>query len=606
MLKFIPCWEFPLLARELTESSGRSRTYVIRTCYAALVVLAGVIFWGVLSHDSSTGWINRLDIGPLVGHWTYYVQMVALDWLWPIIACSALTIEKERNTLSTLLLTRLSPPAIILEKFLSRLWLATSLLLTCLPLLAFCFSQGNASLVYFVKFPGLLLLAAIEATAISMMCSAYSRSTAGALIGTYICFSLAKILTGVLGLAIVVQRLGITFTGNRLMYAVLSSLHLVPPSRYRLYGSGLIPLHDMNVRFVSDFSNPVFWTITVPVYLGFYLPPMLIALLALCLASRFLRRRSQPARQGTSIKEFVDRVGAWARRINDNPITRGRVVFKEGRRLPDDDPVAWRESTTRALGQPRYLIGNLLVLEVPIIWFLLIASSRLSGSQLHEIVANMQTFLWTGMLLMVCVVVTGVIIQERQSQTLELLLTTPLSRRAIVFQKRAGIERMLWIMQAPLWTCLAFRAFFGSPWQYLFNEAGMLLLYPRIVAWLAVDSSLRHKTRLAAIMDVLFSLTAWIAVGTMIGIAWCVCLIVAASDVFYPGSSPPSDPMWFVLVTPWQLSPATLLYLNLLPQEPNYATASLLPGIVNLMITLTALRWLRNRCLGHADRFLRK
>lgn len=603
-------FEFPLLARELTESSAKLRTYQIRVGFAVLVSLLGVVTWEVLRYYAVRGRFSNLSVGPLVGHWIFYGQAVALDWLWPIVACSALTSEKERDTLSTLLLTRLSPAAIILEKFLSRMWLATSLLLTCLPLLALCFLQSNSPLEYFCTFPAVLFVSAAEITAISLMCSAYARSTAGALIGTYVCYNIARVATAILGVTIFLFLFPPAGPFDHVGYTIFCSLHLNPPD-YRLYESVALPIYGIKlITFVTDVTNPAFWTVTLPISLGFYLPPVLVTLFSLWIAAFLLKRYRPAARQGTSLKAFVDRMGEVARRVNENPVTRGRVVFKEGRRLPDDDPVAWRETTTRALAQPRYLIGNLLVLEIPIIWFLLIASSRLSGMVMHATIAHMQTMLWIGMLLMVLVVVSGVIIQERQNQTLELLLTTPLSRREIVFQKRAGIERMLWIMQAPLWTCLAFRAAFGAPWPYLFNEAGMLVIYPRIVAWMAVDSSLRCKTRLAAIMDVLFGLTAWVMIGTLIGVVWCVFFWIFLIDLLFSGPDPAVGGL--VLLASFQLSPATLLYLNsqftdpLAANWPTFAMGLYVPGILNMAITLQALRWLKHRCLSHAEKYLRK
>ncbi len=569
-------WELPLFAKELTDSSGQRKTYLVRGGYAFALSLSALAAWWLMLPQGSASFTAGLKIGPAIGHWIYSFQAGALTWLWPIMACTALSVEKERNTLPLLLLTRLGPLTIVLEKFLSRLLVVACLLLTSLPLLAFCFGQGGIPYAFILTLTWLLLVQAIEVTAIAVMCSAYCRSTVGALIGTYLICILAKCSTALVGCVISIMlaaERGTSLSLHDFRNAMLESLGLIPS----IIHSSL----DSALRF--DGLPGSMWLRILSVMYAFRITSLLISVGCLWLARWSLIHRTFVDVQESSLKAFVDRVGRWAQRANQNVVTRGRVVISEGRRLPDDDPVAWRERTTRALGQPRYLIGNFLVLEMPITWFLVIAVSRLEGVELLQTIGNMQMYLWAGMSLMICFVVSGLIIQERQKQTLDMLLAMPLTSREIVIQKMAGIERMLWIVSAPLWTCMAFRAYHEGTVAYVLNEAGMLLLYPRIIAWWAMASGIRQTTRLRAIFDALAT-----AAGAMIA-----GLLIAVISIGFGG----------LLSLLSLLYPITLLSSNLTVAEFNprkyfnlavYVRSSLLWGILNLLI-YSAVLWLVRR-----------
>ena len=580
-------WALPLFTKELTELASKRQTFIVRAAYAAILSSFMLAIWFMMLPRHPGALVELLSIGPMIGNWIYFSQAFCVQWLWPLIVCGTLTVEKERNTLPLLLLTRLTPATIVLEKFFSNMLLATSFLFLSLPLLTLCLSIGGMSSGDMFVLGLVLITRAIELTAIALMCSAYCQTTGSALIATYVVAILTKMLTGCFRSYLLGSSMGITLFG-----LFFESLQLsLPGSRYSVLAASYINLLEI-------FQTQI-------------MPSLVIAVASLLGARHFLSSRSFVSTTETSLKSFVDRVGRLAHRLNQNSVTRGAVLIREGRREPDNDPVAWRETTTRALGQPRYLIGNFLTLEMPIIWFLSIVVARTSGYELFHTIGTMQQYLWMGMLMMISTVISGMIIQERRKQTWEILLVTPLTNRDIIQQKMDGIQRMLWILQAPLWTCLIFRAYHEGTVSYVLNEASMLLLYPRIVAWLALTESMKYTNRIYAILGTLLAIVVLITAGALLGGTLAIMTIpmLQASETPWRTLTP--------VVFPLQASPLTLLICNLMVPNlgqdgtlllegfPNAVRISVIPALWNFVLFYGVLRFVKHRCLRRAEKSLR-
>jgi ABC-type Na+ efflux pump permease subunit len=577
-------WGLPLLMKELVELSGKWQTYAQRVSYAAMVFLIALAAWSVNGPKNSNAIVAVLTIGPIVGSGIYYTQAVGIQWLWPIMASSTFAAEKERNTLPLLLLTKLSPTTIVLEKFCSRLLLVATFLCLSLPILAFCLGIGGISSSDLLTLCLSLVGQTLEITAISLMCSAYCRTTPGALIATYVVAVLIKATVGAIWL-----HVSTTFTYASFYEVMVGTLYLQPP-------------FNLSTWRLSGILGPGTGSLSEQL-----VPSLIVSGLCLLLSRRFLITRTFLSNTDTSLKSFVDRVGYWANRLNQNAITRGTILIREGRREPDFDPVTWRETTTRALGQPRYLIGNFLALEFPIIWFLIIVVVRLQGHELLETIATMQMYLWIGMSLMIANVVSGMINQERQKQTWETLLVTPLTNRDIVQQKMDGIQRMLWILQAPLWTCMVFRAYHEGTVSYVLNESSMLLLYPRLVAWIAMTCGVIYKNRIQAILMTIVTCFGWCLLGCIVAAA----LLLPASMIPDPPTIPSVayiSKLMILKLMIMQICPLALLLADLTPEDFGtipIGQESLLHGIWNFALYYVMLRLLRQHCLTVTDRRLR-
>ncbi|MDF1746676.1 MAG: ABC transporter permease subunit, partial [Gimesia sp.] len=170
----------PLLSKELTEMANRRRTYIIRTIYALLFL--GCI--GYISLDQVSGLQNNplaiLGRGRQIFESMIYLQFTAIYLFLPAITCSVITQEKEHNSLGLLLITRLSPSTIILEKYLGRLITMVTFLMLGLPILAFAYSLGGVSPAMFINGLWLLVLTMFQVAALGVLCSSFFRTTVSA------------------------------------------------------------------------------------------------------------------------------------------------------------------------------------------------------------------------------------------------------------------------------------------------------------------------------------------------------------------------------------------------------------------------------------------
>lgn len=567
----------PLLAKELVELSGRPRTYAIRVVYAGALLL---ISWLVLFASVGMGATSPLDIlgrGRVVVLSVGVIQNISLQLLLPAIACGVFTIEKERNTIGLLFLTRLGPWTILFEKLLSRLVLTFSLILVGYPILAFGYALGGITLdQLFAQFLT-LFVNSVAIICIAVMCSAYFRTTTGALLGSYFTLFMLRLGIAVSSMVLFRFRPG-TFTEEALLGFLVMG--------------GINPA--AGVAFTT--SNLLIATLLA-------IPWMIISVVCVLLARWFLVRRAFLAPKSV-LREIFKRLDGIFERANKNVLTRGIVLLRPTVRLPENNPVSWRETTTRSLGQARYLIRLLLLLEVPTLFIL--AASTLSGRDQVIIVYStlIQTCVWLAMMLTICVLSASLISGERSRQTLDVLMTTPLQGRDIVLEKLAGIERLIWIFEVPLWTCVVVRCLTDQNILFAICHATMLIIYPRQFAWYGMWFGLRAKNAVIAVVKSLLALLCQ-CVGPFIIMYGLMITVVMLS-----GFRGPEDAFLNVMLAIGYFSPLLMFGVSeASATTDNMGGAPLLVYPTVAVFISSAIHggflvWARRNCLLDADKNL--
>jgi ABC-type transport system involved in multi-copper enzyme maturation permease subunit len=141
-------WKLPLLAKELAEQAARERTYVIRFAYTSLLfVVTCVLFYGNLSSDGTTSVLGR---GRSMFNQLVTLQFGGIYLLLPAMVCSVISSEKEKDSLSLLMLTTLTPWQIVIQKLFGRLIPMFNFLFISFPLMAIAFSNGGVTVQSFV------------------------------------------------------------------------------------------------------------------------------------------------------------------------------------------------------------------------------------------------------------------------------------------------------------------------------------------------------------------------------------------------------------------------------------------------------------------------
>ncbi|MCB9951158.1 MAG: ABC transporter permease subunit [Planctomycetaceae bacterium] len=179
---FLP--DIPLLKKELAEQSSQFRnlchSWALRTAAIRRRPDAHLRQRGNVRSDVSLGAGREL-------FWNVvYLEALAIYLFLPAMTAGALAGEKERESLSLLLLTTLPPWSILVQKLLSRLIPILSLVVISFPLLAAAYSFGGVPRDELWQAGMLLVIWAVQLSAISLACSSYARTTVSALVMTYL------------------------------------------------------------------------------------------------------------------------------------------------------------------------------------------------------------------------------------------------------------------------------------------------------------------------------------------------------------------------------------------------------------------------------------
>ncbi len=591
MTALLRFFSFPLLAKELTEAAARRRTYVLRVVYGALL-------FAVFAANAPR-WLWRGSYDPLsvmgAGREMFesilWLQFIGIALFLPAMMCGRIAEEKERDSLVLLFLTDLRPWSIVLQKYLGGLVPMLSFLLLAMPLAAVAYAFGGVTTGMLAVGLCTLLLTCLQIGALALMCSAWCRTTVSALLSTYL-LSVALYVGPVAGYAL----------SGVLRYHTLGPntddamfFHLPP----LLYSQSLDP---------RWYSKP-----------GLDLIPRSLAIFAtiflfLLLARVFLVRRAFLPPSSFFLRLFRRLDGLMHRA---NCITGHRMLLREGRSLPDDDPIAWREMTRKALGKVHYLVRILTAIELPVIVVCALASLSMNEYRgQNEMLPIVAAITGTLAVLALSVQAANTIVAERVQQTLEVLLTTPLAAREIVLQKARVLRRFMLVLAVPLLTIFGSECYLewglvpqhggnkDSPLIYIVCVLLTLGIYLPLTAWLSLWIGLKMRSRFKAILTALAAIVAWCAVPVIAmpflanyvrGNGWerdlIRCMILILSPIFVPAVNEESN----LGRIPWSGDWKTEF-----PAFPWLVIA------VNFTFYAALLFLFRHLALSRADRYLRR
>lgn len=464
-------FELPLLMKELNEQSAQRRTYVLRLLYGLLLLGAMLVLFarGMISRGSS----GSLGQGQVVFDALTSFQFWALNLFVPAVTCGCLSGEKERNTLGTLLITTLSPWQIVLQKFLGRFIPVVGYVCLSFPMLAAAYSLGGLSTETLWSGGLLLVIAVAQTTALSVVCSAWFATTVESLLAFFL---------------------------------ILFGSRVIMPFCWADWWLGRIQRGEM---LMPNLVNASIWL------LG-------LSWLMLLAAAIVLERRAFVTPRNLLLEIFRWLDGVFTRW---NRVTGGVVLVQDGDPLPNLQPVAWRETTKKSLGTFRYLFRVLLVLELPLVLIIaLLGSGELQGGAQNVVITNYLYGLWVLALMMTIIHGSSLISGERTRQTLDVLLTVPLAGPTLLLEKQQGLLRLLKVLLVPFVTIFGFQAwwFQGYPYRWPYVVLGLLsvVVFLRLVAWIATLIGLRMKSQIRAVVTVALVLGCWMAMPTVVRLGW--------------------------------------------------------------------------------------
>jgi ABC-type transport system involved in multi-copper enzyme maturation permease subunit len=522
----------PVLFYDLVTQARRNRFFVVRGLYALVLLVILFSVYDKFFNEVRTGWratsLKAVQVGNsavfvpvndypnrLTGEdlarfaqlffgWAMMVQFLAVILLTPAYTAGAVAEEKDRQTLEFLLATDLHNREIVLSKLASRLANLTLLVLTGLPVLSLTQLWGGVD-------PGLVVaafagtgLTMISLAALSILNSVYAKRPRDAIVLTYLA---------------TLAYLGFSFISLEVLRAKwLAKAEILP---------GPVPITLQDLGNVFNTGNPAVAfsklnaALDSNMPLAATLPPLvrdyalfhgLVAVI--CSTWAVLRLRAVAIRHGP---RQMRRRSRRARRWRKPRVGRQPMLWKELFAEPGL-PLNWFGRAIVAL--------IILASFLPAMWLLGSAVwwnpdpyaaesgffSEYSGygSRLAEAFNRWVRLVGT---LVACLTLVGVAVRaassisgERDRQTLDGLLTSPLESRTIVFAKWLG--SILSVRWAGLWLCLIWGVGLATggldrtvvPWLVLGWS-----VYAAFLASLGLWFSTRSRTTLRATLATLLA-----------------------------------------------------------------------------------------------------
>jgi len=492
----------PLLWKELAEGAARPRTYVLRVVYAmALYGLFAFALPRLTDRRYSGGGASFPSSTELLGFGSWIFERLQSFQLWgiilfqPALMCGRITQEKERDSLVLLFLTELRPWEIVLQKYVGGLVPMLSFLFLSLPLAGVAYALGGLESATIADVALGLVLTVLQVGALALLFSAWCRTTVAALISTY-------------------------FWGALLYFAPLLFGRMLGARQHS--GAWLLRNGGWQDTERWKLLNPtdgisLARSLHAPLW-HYLLPSIGTILLCLGLTRWFLVRRAF-APPSHFLPRLFARIDRWMK--GANRLAGGLVLYRESSSLPVTEPVFWRETQRRVLGKAHYLLRLLCAIEVPTVLLLMGLLTVFGDAYETGGMLAFATAVLVGLaVLILSATASNSLVSERVGQTLDVLLTTPVSAREIVRQKERALRRLEWVLVVPLLTVFSAHAFFltssdaGQPFPrdwipYLVCWVLTLVIYLPMITWLSLWIGLRVRTRFQGILITLSVLIFW-------------------------------------------------------------------------------------------------
>ncbi|MES2789391.1 MAG: hypothetical protein V4719_07205 [Planctomycetota bacterium] len=612
-------WGLPLFTKELQEQSARRRTYVIRVVYVAVF-----IYFALSSIQTTLSGVTTLSIlgqGQRILNSLVSFQFLGIFLFLPALACDVLTLEKERNTLALLFLTRLGPWTIVIEKLLSRLFPMLMVLMCALPVMAFSYSLGGLNSFQLYAAAWYLFLSAFQTACIAVMCSALSSTTTAAFVKTYVVLYLLYVFSSQLVYLYMLPLQVIYSVSPSLAQWIDSTLGAREFSRYiigRAWSPAEIYRVFVDLQFVgmggAAGTTSQWWAATL---LG--IPSLLSGLVCLVVARWALYRKAFTPPSNILLRFFrgLDRIFAHANKKMAFDVK----LVHESNTLPNDEPIAWREVSKRSLGQFRYLVRVMIPLLFPVVFLGAMVATSSVGEMRHGLnhgLSGLICFLWITSLALITVTAASTIPLERTRQTWDVLRSTPLLGREILTQKLRGVQRLQWVCSIPVLAAIGLQAWLRyqlqtggdrgavgavlpglSTLEYLIGAVGGVWLYSELARWLALWCGLHIRNSMRAVL-VSCSLLAAFFFGPMVLIFG---FAGGPSVGWLPSQTRPE-----VAILEAIICPGYFVALNEIAGIRDAAPfpISIFVLVVHLTLMGVLVTRLRGRILRRADRYLER
>ncbi len=487
----------PILVRVVFGASRRVRHLWLRVGYLGALLLV-VLFSQVVGASGKDASLTDLaKAASQTFMWASMAQLLLMCFLAPVFTASAITQERDAQTFNILLSTPLSSAQIVLGSLLSRLYFVILLLLSGLPIFLMTMVYGGVTSRQILESFALCAATAVLTGALAIFIAMIGVGTRRTIFSFYLLIALYLLAGYLLALwprtwvdasPANIQSLKMSWLTPLhpflSLQVALNTVH--PPPIERLSGYGAI------ARYALAYPSAVYvaWTFSASVIL--------------VLGSLFFVRRGSKVGEPTRMRLWLDHM---LRRTKGERTRTPRSVWA--------NPVAWREASTRAgsggLIRWAIILGGLIASSIIFVQYL---CGSFAATQVPSFLAGITAIQVAIALIIAANTAATSMTKEKESKTMELLLTTPLTPKYVLWGKLRGLVSFASpLLAGPVLVLLVFAAA-----SYLRREA-------RPVVWFEVAFELCALlvvfTALACVIGLKFSLTSrtnMTAVMTSVGV----------------------------------------------------------------------------------------
>jgi ABC-type transport system involved in multi-copper enzyme maturation permease subunit len=502
----------PILVRVVHGASKRPRHLWLRMTYLGVILIV-VLFSLVTSLSAENASLAELaKRASTTFQYASMTQLALMCFLAPVFTASAITQERDAQTFNILLSTPLTNAQIVFGSLMSRLYFVLTLLVAGLPIFLLTMVYGGVTTSQIVESFALSGSTAILTGALAIFIAMLGVGTRRTIFSFYLVIALYLLCVYLLGYwwsngwvevapANVNERKMSILTAIHPFLALEVALNTVPAPAYGHLGG-----YPSLMRFALAYPSAMYviWT-------------TVLAFILTVAAILFVRSGAKTG-EATFLNSLADRFR--------------RQPLGELRRPPRtvwNNPVAWREARTRASGGRvlRWVIVLAGFLG-PLALFIDHASGGLTASAVPQWIAALVMVQFGLALIIATNTAATSMTKEKEAKTMDLLLTTPLSSKYILWGKLRGLVSFaVPLLAGPVVVLLLFGLFSllggASPpvvWIETALELGcLLIIYTAVACVIALWISLTSRKNVTAVMY---------SVGLM------VVLCGVASLVFFP------------------------------------------------------------------------
>jgi ABC-type transport system involved in multi-copper enzyme maturation permease subunit len=436
----------PIMVRVVYGQSRRIRHLWLRIGYLVVlfIVMLAVVIGKITGAGASTSLNDLAKAYSDVFETVAYVQLGLMCFLAPVFTAAAITQERDAQTFNILLTTPMSNAQIVLGSLCSRLYFVIMLLMSGVPIFCITMIYGGVTLPVIFRSFAIAGATAVITGSIAITYSVMRVGTKRTIFTFYFLIGIYLLSVYSIGqhAALRVADAAPNADGQRMSW--LAWCH---PFLALDVALNRVPAADVSA--VARFGWPTKYLLAYPDY-SYVVIMLLLSAVLVTFGMLFVRRGAKEG-ETTAVSRVKDRL-------------RG-LIRKQSRRAPRSvwkNPIAWREAATQtsmagssAVRYVYFVLG--VVAAIVLLGASLTGAFGLTPAETQYWLVGLVLVEFGIVLLIATNMAASAVTRDRESQTMEILLCTPLTPKDLIWGKLRGLVSFtIPLIGVPVVTCFIF------------------------------------------------------------------------------------------------------------------------------------------------------